>query len=136
MKRHRHVPLLSFPLTDGRLSATVCSIPQGLRKSTPVERSRQPRFQRTCKTNQACLCGGVRPRNPPASAVGRVKSRSWSRYSLLLPPTRWPCRDSAATAPEHLFAPHASTLLPALDRFASACDSASRCRHTAPAEWM
>src|SRR5690348_4472880 len=48
-----------------------------------------------------------------------LMSRSSSRYSplLLLPPTRWPCRDSAATAPERPPAPHASTPQPALDRF-------------------
>src|SRR5216683_4429503 len=59
------------------LCHTAC-IPQGLRKSTPVERNRRPRFQRTCKPVTAsslwvaCLVRRVRPRNPPASAVGRV----------------------------------------------------------------
>jgi hypothetical protein len=59
------------------LCHTAC-IPQGLRKSTPVERNRRPRFQRTCQPVTAsslwvaCLVRRVRPRNPPASAVGRA----------------------------------------------------------------
>jgi hypothetical protein len=75
------------PLPSGRggmagsfpLCYTAC-IPQGLRKSTPVERTRQPRVQRTCQPVTAsshwvaCLVRRVRPRNPPASAVGRVNN--------------------------------------------------------------